>query len=512
MRFDDSQASGRKFVAMILVPGETCGARCQADDSGLLIDAQDFYQAIYRVAPLAKRYLAFCGWQFDSDVPLLHGDRAANTELPVNFLPFLKELLDRNRELDVYVLAWDFNPIYLFEREWFQEWRFTWNVSNRMHFVLDRTHPIGASHHQKLVLVDGNLAYLGGMDICDHRWDDREHRAANEDRVTTDGRSYGPYHDVQAYVTGPAAQRLVKLFQQRWRLATGDPLELPAVDVRHETAATLRVGPASVGISETRGAMADVPVPGCDHVAAKYERAIASAKRLIYIENQYFTADRIFAALMARLRPPATKPLDVVFVLPRKPSAFKEMMALGIRQCKLLQALEKTAERSGHRLGVYYSSPTDRIEDATYIHSKILVVDDTFLSVGSANTTNRSLGIDSELDVAWEGEGVEERIREVRLSLLREHAGSDDVDPRTDGAVQELNRVCDSADTKLYRLPYDDYGPLGGILPDTEIPDFAIDPESPLVVEALQSLELEEGRHAFTKGIRWLRTHLPGKE
>jgi hypothetical protein len=92
--------------------------------------------------------------------------------------------------------------------------------------------------------------------------------------------------------------------------------------------------------------------------------------------------------------------------------------------------LRTAAGDTGHALGCYYTQPAGADEEAprtTYIHSKVMAVDDRFLTVGSANLTNRSMGIDSELHASWDTGGTDARlaraIRRVRVSLLAEHAG-----------------------------------------------------------------------------------------
>lgn len=488
---------------MILEPSKTCFGVYDVEDSGILVDAENYYAALYDAASKARRSIAFAGWQFNTKVELLRGARAEEAELPVTFLDFLRALLDRTPELEVFILAWDFNPIYALERELFQKWKFQWRFSDRVHFVTDDVHPLGASHHQKIALVDGALAFVGGMDVCDHRWDGREHRLDDPRRVTSNGKAYHPYHDAQVYLRGAAVDAVVDLFERRWELATDETFELPRADNEFEIEDAIPMGAGKVGLSETRGAVVD-RVEECRHIEQRFVRSIERAERLVYIENQYFTSQTIYEALMSRLDT-SGETLQVVLVLPREPSALKEVLALGIRQSKLLTTLVETAKKCGHRLGVYYSSPSDKAEDATYIHSKIMVVDDTLLVVGSANTTNRSLGVDSELDVAWDGSEYEARIVEVRRSLLAEHAGVEDLDPAIEGLVDRLDALCDREDTRLYHLPFSDYGPLEGVVDDEDVPNVALDPEAPVIIEAVEALEAGPARTLFGGAYRWMR-------
>ena len=99
--------------------------------------------------------------------------------------------------------------------------------------------------------------------------------------------------------------------------------------------------------------------------------------------------------------------------MPRKFNAFLEEILLGLAQTKMLTLLSEAARENEVKLGIYYSSlrPEDTAEDTaegayayTYIHSKIMVVDDEFLTIGSANASNRSMSHDTELNVTWEAE------------------------------------------------------------------------------------------------------------
>lgn len=103
---------------------------------------------------------------------------------------------------------------------------------------------------------------------------------------------------------------------------------------------------------------------------------------------------------------------------------------MGGAQSEMFLRLREIAASGGHRLGIYYSSSRDPQagEKPRYIHSKVILADDRFMTVGSANTNNRSMGLDTELNVSWEARGNEDRalvdsIRRARLSLLAEHAG-----------------------------------------------------------------------------------------
>src|SRR5688572_9885723 len=220
------QASARR----ILVPGKSFFAAPPAAACGLLVDARDYYVAFYRAALAARHTILMTGWQFDRGVKLLRGPDVALAKPmggEVRLLAFLDQLCKRRPELHVYILAWDFHVVLAFEREWMQRLYFHWATNERLHFRFDASHVPGGCHHQKFAVIDGEVSFLGGIDICEARWDDRRHRVANRLRLTR-GKPQKPYHDVQAYLRGAApATALEDVFCDRWRRAGGDPIELP---------------------------------------------------------------------------------------------------------------------------------------------------------------------------------------------------------------------------------------------------------------------------------------------
>jgi phosphatidylserine/phosphatidylglycerophosphate/cardiolipin synthase-like enzyme len=153
-------------------------------------------------------------------------------------------------------------------------------------------------------------------------------------------------------------------------------------------------------------------------------RAIAAAERVIYFENQYLSSDEIADALERRMRASCDPPLEIVFVLPEKSAGFKERISIGVYQQRLLEHLGKVAAETGHHLGVYYHCACGtKGEVPVFIHAKVLAVDDRFLLVSSANTSNRSMGFDTELGIAWEAPAPTPSLRAARIDLMREHAG-----------------------------------------------------------------------------------------
>jgi phospholipase D1/2 len=467
----------------LLVPGETCATVVESSSAGLLIDGRDFYRAVYDACSQAQRTIFMAGWQFASDVELLRGEDATDCAYPSTFLEFLRALCERKPELEIFLLPWDSSPVFALEREPLQRLKFWLQGHRRIHWRMDNRHPPGASHHQKLIVIDRSLAFVGGMDLCTSRWDDRAHCATKRERCTK-GRPDQPYHDVQAYITGEAVDILRGWFAQRWRLATREEWQLP--DAPKQDLAfqpTFAVHAPRIGLARTWPTMDDPPLRPITELLQLHRRAIAQAKRLLYIENQYFSSDELCRAIEDRLDAGAPR-LEIVIVLPEKSAGFKERISIGVYQQAILERLTAAAARNGHALGVYYQAARGSDGDVpVFIHAKVLAVDDRFLLVSSANTSNRSMSFDTELGLAWESREPSPSLRNARIELIGEHCGVSRDEAETlvgplDGLVARLDALArDGAHSlRLHRRNVDEKP--GWLLSRLLPPETPFDPDT----------------------------------
>ncbi|MFZ5895188.1 MAG: phospholipase D-like domain-containing protein [Myxococcota bacterium] len=513
-------------MSLSLEQGRHYFRSASVEQSAAIVDARAYYQSFYRAALNAKQYMLLAGWQFDTEVALLRGEDARNANLPVTFLPFLEALCQRRPELRIYILAWDFSFVYALEREWLQDLKFATQTSDAIRFEFD-THPrYYASHHQKFVVVDGVLGFVGGMDICDERWDDRSHVAGDPLRLNAAGEPCRPNHEVQSAVVGDAAGVLSELFCQRWHAACGEQLLLPAptpgassdfdlAELSGGVALPLRAKEVMLSRTAVNDDGSVLP-----EIRTAYEEALRSAQRLIYVETQYFTSRSIAAALLARLRDSSKPKLEVIVVLPRGADSSKEKFALGETQNMVLAALEETAKTCGHELRFLCSAINgDEGNGVTFIHSKVLIIDDEFLSIGSANLTERSMGFDTELAVFWQAHGdtkLAADIGWVRASLLAEHAGQEPEDVRSPrafmrcvdswiaGSASRL-RCChfhSQTPNVLKTVIFDPGGPA--TLPSELAPAAAAFPREVDIDDA----SVAEDRERLARGSSWLRREL----
>jgi phospholipase D1/2 len=507
----------------ILAPGRNCWiADAAVEASGLLVDGRDYYLAFYHAARQAERYILIAGWRFNSDVRLLRGKDADENGGEVKFLPFLKQLCETNPQMRMYVLAWDFSIIYAHEWELFQEWKFRHASPGQLQFLFDDQHAVGGSHHQKFVVIDGRLAFVGGLDFNADDWDDRQHIAHNPLRADSGRPRHEPYHDIQAYVAGAAAQELAAYFQVRWRAAGGGELDLPPP---RETPLTVTpavpVKARQVALSHNQSRTLTEPKHELQ-IRQLYLDAIDAAQELIYLENQYFSSQAVFQALLDRMQARARPQLDIVLILPKRFPAWIETLAVGPPRFRMLEALREAAQKTGHRLGVYYiTAAADNGEEVPIVlHSKLLIVDDRFLTVGSCNTSNRSMGLDSELNVSWEASSPSDHslarsICRARTNLLAEYCGLNPTEAWRRlhlrvGLVECVDRLdCGSCD-RLKRLTPEVIAADQQWVQQLARWGFSFDPEKPLIEEALYEQIMPTGDSWLARGIvsfrDWLKS------
>ena len=190
--------------APVLQPGKTCWRIERAERVAFLVDGEAYFAAVRAAIRSARRSIFILGWDIDSRMRLM--PQGAGDGYPEPLGEFLDAIVCERRDLRAYILAWDFAMLYAFEREWLPVYQFDWKTNRRLSFRLDSQHPLGGCHHQKIVVVDDQIALLGGFDLTKCRWDTPAHECKPPLRVDAAGESYGPFHDVGAMVSGDSAR------------------------------------------------------------------------------------------------------------------------------------------------------------------------------------------------------------------------------------------------------------------------------------------------------------------
>jgi phosphatidylserine/phosphatidylglycerophosphate/cardiolipin synthase-like enzyme len=125
----------------------------KAERIGWLIDGGNYFRALRYSLEAATHEILIVGWDIDSTVELLRDHD--HPLYPSPLAETLERLVEDRPGLCVHVLSWDFAWVYVLERELLPALQFGWQDSERLHFKPDRPYALGASHHQKYVVIDG---------------------------------------------------------------------------------------------------------------------------------------------------------------------------------------------------------------------------------------------------------------------------------------------------------------------------------------------------------------------
>jgi phospholipase D1/2 len=403
----------------ILEAGRNCWRTATVHRLAWLIDGEQYFSAFRDAVLRANHSIFILAWDIDSRTVL--APEASGDGWPATLGAFLNSVVSRRRGLRAYVLDWDYPMFYQSDREIAPTYVLGERTHRRVKFRMDAEHPLGGSHHQKIVVIDDAVAFVGGLDLTNSRWDAPAHAPDDPRRETPSGQPYPPFHDVQAMVDGEAAVALGELARARWLRATGEKvrsLKGPRSDPWPESVQPALTD-AEVAIARTQPQYGEGPA--VQEIKRLYLDAIASARRHIYIENQYFTAPAIGDALARRLG--ERDGPEIVLVSRLRGGGWLEESTMGALRVRMLRAL-RAADRYG-RLRAYYPDHAGLGDHCINLHSKLMVVDDRFAQVGSANLNNRSLGYDTECDLALEADEarVEHAVALLRNRLLAEHLG-----------------------------------------------------------------------------------------
>jgi phosphatidylserine/phosphatidylglycerophosphate/cardiolipin synthase-like enzyme/uncharacterized membrane protein YdjX (TVP38/TMEM64 family) len=422
-------------MAAIVQPGRNCWRVDRADRFRCIQDAADYFRWVRDAVLQARHSIFIVGWDIQANLDLLPDAPPPPTSPPARLDALLAYVVRRRPQLRCYVLIWDYAALYTLERDPLSRWRLGWRMPRQIRFGFDDHHPVGGSHHQKIVVIDDALAFCGGTDLTGHRWDTPAHRVEEPARTTTIGAPYAPYHEVQAMLSGPAAASLGALVRERWRAFGEEPRRPHVGDSDALWPGDAEPDLADVDVAIARTMPASERGAGVRECEQLFLDSIAAAERAIYIESQYFTNDVLAAALAGRLREPDGP--EALVVVPRHCEGWLEHQTMGALRDGVLRDL-MAADRYG-RLRLVYPVASRSQDVATFVHAKVMIVDDRLVRIGSANLSRRSMGVDTECDVAVEAppdRRTRHAVRLMRDRLIAEHLGIP-----TDRVAHEIDRL-----------------------------------------------------------------------
>jgi phosphatidylserine/phosphatidylglycerophosphate/cardiolipin synthase-like enzyme len=355
----------------------------------VLIDGAEALPAIAAALSQARSHVHLAGWHFSPDFELTRDSE------PVVLRTLLAELAER---LDVRVLVWAGAPLPLFRpsRKDVRTMREQLIAETKIQCALDAKERPLHCHHEKTIVIDDRVAFVGGIDLTfesGDRFDTNAHKA----RVDIG------WHDACARIEGPAVADVAAHFNMRWQEVTGERL----APVRPSTPA----GDVDLQVVRTVPEKIYTAVPKGDFsILEAYVRALRAAQRFIYIENQFLWSPEIEAVLHDKIVNPPRPDFRLVLLLPAKPNAGGDDTrgVLG----HLIDADDD------HLLAATLYARWGQLSDLVYIHAKVAIIDDAWLTLGSANLNEHSLFNDTEMNVVTHDP---ELAKQTRLRLWAEH-------------------------------------------------------------------------------------------
>jgi phosphatidylserine/phosphatidylglycerophosphate/cardiolipin synthase-like enzyme len=357
----------------------------------VLIDGAEALPRMVVELERAESHVHIAGWFFSPDFALTRGGE------PAIVRDLLAELAER---VEVRVLVWAGAPLPLFRpsRGTVRKMRESLCAGTQIRCALDAKERPMHCHHEKTIVVDDRVAFVGGIDLTSEagdRFDSTGHRA----------RGQVGWHDASARVAGPAVADIAEHFRMRWREVSGEEAACagtvePAGKVELQIVRTV---PERVYRARPRGDF---------RILESYVRALRSARRLIYLENQFLWSAEIASILTDKLLRPPSDDFRLLIVLPAKPNSG------GDDTRGMLAELVEADADAGRLLACTLFARAGRLADRVYVHAKIGIVDDAWLTLGSAILNEHSLVNDTEMNVVTHDSAL---ARQTRLRLWAEH-------------------------------------------------------------------------------------------
>jgi len=414
-----TEAQGRP--GPVLREDRNCWRIGTSDRASVLVDCDNYFNALEKTLRQARRSVLIAGWDFDDGIVL---DRSSSKGNGPALGKLLRELVEAEPELHVRILVWSTAILHSLRSFSSLLLHRGWHDHPRIRLKLDTRHAFYAALHQKIVTVDDQVGFVGGVDLTSGRWDTRFHPIKDRRRRLTDGNDHGPVRDVQMMVDGPVAASLAELLRTRWEMASGERLQ--------PVAATADAWPSDldphfrnqqIGIARTLPRLENRPP--AREIRFLVEDMLQSARGLVYIEDQYFSNQHLGRILEASLK--QREGPEIIVISSKTLPGLVEQVIMGGNRKRLIRRLKKADIHN--RFRIYYPvarTNKDTKEAEIFVHSKLICVDNRILRIGSSNLNNRSLGVDSECDLVIEADDdpAEKMITRQCHGLMADLAGT----------------------------------------------------------------------------------------
>ncbi len=357
----------------------------------VLIDGAEALPRIAGELKQARSHVHIAGWYFSPDFALT---RDGEPEVLRNLLAEVAE------RVEVRVLVWAGAPLPLFRpsRRMVREMRERLTNRTKIKCSLDAHERPMHCHHEKTIVIDDRVAFVGGIDLTSEAGD--RHDTSDHPARATAG-----WHDACARIEGPAVGDVAEHFRMRWQEVTAEVL--PPVS------AQLPAGEIEIQIVRTVPERIYKAVPNGDfRILETYLRALRAAERYIYLENQFLWSPEIAAVLKDKLTDPPSPDFRLVVLLPAKPTSGSDDTR------GVLGELIEADQGNGRLVACTLYARAGAIHDQIYVHAKIGIIDDAWLTLGSANLNEHSLFNDTEMNIVTHDP---ELATQTRLRLWAEH-------------------------------------------------------------------------------------------
>lgn len=290
-------------------------------------------------------------------------------------------------------------------------------LQNQLTIRLDKTSPSKTGgHHEKIMIIDNKIGFCGGFDLSQGKWDTSNHEYSNDLR----DKNSEPWHDLHGIIEGPVISDLTYHFEQRWNYSLSGN-----VNSIHDVKFPYIQNTKTNGSHQIIALRTWKKVNHISDILRWYSSMFRSAKNGIYIENQFaFQYGPIAQLLVRRLK--QQDQLKVIIVLPFQPNlpGFARSIITKISINDILRNLNVLQKTFPDRVKIYSLLSQDhhrghRLKQV-YVHSKLLIVDDKWITIGSANMDKNGFRDSTEFNLGISSCGL---AKELRVKLWSEHLG-----------------------------------------------------------------------------------------
>ncbi|MFN2311878.1 MAG: VTT domain-containing protein [Spirochaetia bacterium] len=394
--------------------------RNQAESLSFFPDSASYYAALSNVFTRAQHRILIVGWGVDDRIYLVRSTTPSGSDSATGSLSLgelLIQLAEDRPSLQIQLCAWRSPAFFSADHHISDAFQKAAARLPNLTLSLVPTASGFNSRHEKYVIVDDVLAFIGGIDLTHNRWDTEQHAATHEGRVNPAGESYTPYHDMQVALSGPIVHDLYTVAAHDLELhGEWSPVEQPLWPEGLEVDA--RKVPVMLALTRSN------PNPELDNtrqIKDAYHVMINNASKFIYIEDQYFSSDSVTQALSQQLQ--REDGPEVIVIMARELPDALGRLTMGVNASMHLARLMES-DLYG-RLGVFNMvSPDDPNVDVK-VHSKLMIVDGRYLTIGSANINQRSFNFDLEANIILDSQGSDTPgfVQELEDRVLAQRAG-----------------------------------------------------------------------------------------